>query len=56
MREGGLASPAQHHREDGPTASLGPVSTGTEQCAVVISSVVSLMMSLLKLKLCLRSG
>ena len=29
---------------------------GTEQCAVVISSVLSVMISLLQLKLQLRSG
>ena len=31
-----LASSAQHHREDGPTSSLGHVSMGKEQCAVVL--------------------
>ena len=39
----GEASSTQHHREDGPTSSLGHVSMGREQCVVVVS--------LLKLKL-----
>ena len=30
----GLTSSAQHHRGDGPTSSLGPVSMGREQRAV----------------------
>ena len=37
------ASSAQHHQEDGPASSPGRLSMGTEQCAVVFSSVVSLM-------------
>jgi hypothetical protein len=35
---GGLASSAQHHQEDGPASSLGRLSMGTEQCAVVVFS------------------
>ena len=42
MVGGGLASSAQHHQGDGPASSLGRLGMGTEQCAVVISSVVSL--------------
>ena len=34
---GGVASSAQHHREDGPTSRLVHVSMGKEQCAVVVS-------------------
>ena len=44
---GGMARSTQHHQGDGPASSLGRVSMGTEQCAVVIS--------LLKLKLWLKS-
>ena len=32
---GGASSAWQHHSEDRPTSSLGNVSMGTEQCAVV---------------------
>ena len=31
-----LASSTQHHQRDGPASSLGRMSMGTEQCAVVI--------------------
>ena len=45
------ASWAQHHQGDGLASSLLRLGMGTEQCAVVISSVISLMISLLNLKL-----
>ena len=48
---GWLASSAQHHQEDGPASSPGHLSMGTELCAVVFSSVVSLVFSNLKLLL-----
>ena len=31
----GWATSAQHHQGDGPASSLGHLSMGTEQCAVV---------------------
>ena len=37
-RGAGVASSAQHHREDGPASSPGHLSMGTEQCAVLFSS------------------
>ena len=37
------------HQEDGPTSSLGHLSMGTEQCAVMLLSAVSLVSSNLKL-------
>ena len=40
MVGGGLASLAQHHREDGTTSSLGPVSMGREQRAVCSGGLV----------------
>ena len=40
MLRRGLASSAQHHQEDGPASSPENLSMGTEQCAVVFSSVV----------------
>ena len=43
------ASSAQHHQEDGPASSPGHLSMGTEQCAVVFLSVVSLVFSNLEL-------
>ena len=46
---GGLASSAQHHQGDGPASSLGRLSMNAEQCAVVVSLVVSLMFLNLKL-------
>ena len=46
-----LASSAQHHRDDWPASLLGCLSMGTEQCAVLFSSVVSLVFSNLKLLL-----
>ena len=55
--EGGrwLARHSTTIKEDGPTSSLGHLSTGTEQCAVVILSVLNLMISFLNLKLWSRS-
>ena len=50
--EGGLASSAPNHQVDERASSPGHLSMGTEQCAVVFSSVVSL--KFLKLKLLLR--
>ena len=35
-RRGGLASSAQHHQGVGPASSLGRLSMGTEQRAVVV--------------------
>ena len=43
---GGLRS-AQHHQEDGLASSPGRLSMGTEQCAVVVSLVVSMVVSLM---------
>ena len=37
-----MASSAQHHQGDGPASSLGRVSVGTEQCAVVVVSLLKL--------------
>ena len=37
---GGLASSAQHHREDGPASLLGHESMGKEQRAVCSGSLV----------------
>ena len=51
---GGVASSAQCHQEDGPTSSLGRLSMGTAQCAVVVLLAISLVSSLMKLKLWLR--
>ena len=41
--DGGGASSALHHQEDERASSPGHLSMGTEQCAGVFSSVVSLM-------------
>ena len=38
---GWVASSARHHQGDGPTSSLGPVSMGKEQIAMVASSLKS---------------
>ena len=44
---GAGGSSAQHHQGEGPASSLGRVSMGTEQHAVVISLVITLVISLL---------
>ena len=44
-----MASSAQHHQEDGPASLPRHFSMGTEQCAVVFFSVVSVVFSNLKL-------
>ena len=47
----GVASSAPHLRKDERASSPGHLNMGTEQCAVVFSSVVSLVFSNLKLLL-----
>ena len=38
----GLSSSTHHHQRDGPAASLGRESMGTEQCAMVVSVLIFL--------------
>ena len=54
-RKGGWLARHSTHQGDGPASSLGRVSMGTAQCAVVVSLVISLVISSLKSKLWLRS-
>ena len=50
-RRGWAGSSTHHHQEDGAASSLGHVSMGKGQCAVVVSSVINLMISFSNLKL-----
>ena len=56
MGEEGLASSAQHHREDGPASLLGPLSKGSEQRAVCSGGLFIQVEAAVLLKLRLSPG